>query len=80
MKPITVRCMDLLHAKQGIRVSPDNLCLLAGAGAVLDVLFWLLCNPGEAVLIPGPIYPAFINDLTVSEGREAEKKIENAQV
>jgi hypothetical protein len=37
----------------------------AGAGAVLDTLFFCLCNPGDGVLIPAPYYPAFDNDLQV---------------
>ncbi|KAF5840409.1 pyridoxal phosphate-dependent transferase [Dunaliella salina] len=50
---------------KGIEVDPANLVIQVGAGAILDTLFWLICEPNDAVLIPGPIYPAFMNDLTV---------------
>jgi 1-aminocyclopropane-1-carboxylate synthase len=46
-------------------VDPSHLALLAGAGAVLEILFHSLCGPGEAVLLPSPIYPAFLNDMEV---------------
>jgi hypothetical protein len=38
----------------------------AGCSAILDSLFYCLCDEGEGVLIPAPYYPAFDNDLQVS--------------
>uniref|UniRef100_A0A7S0RJE5 Aminotransferase class I/classII large domain-containing protein n=1 Tax=Chlamydomonas leiostraca TaxID=1034604 RepID=A0A7S0RJE5_9CHLO len=52
---------------KGIDVNPGDLVMLAGAGAVLDTLFWSICGPGEGVLLPKPIYPAFLNDLEVRD-------------
>ena len=51
---------------QGATVDPDHLTLSAGAGAILDNLFFMLGNPGDGVLIPAPYYPAFDIDLQVS--------------
>lgn len=35
----------------------------AGCTAILDNLFYALCDEGDGVLIPAPYYPAFDNDL-----------------
>lgn len=48
-------------------IDPDHLLLGCGCGAIIDQLFFLLCAPGDAVLIPAPYYPAFDNDLTVRD-------------
>ncbi|KAK9826329.1 hypothetical protein WJX74_009564 [Apatococcus lobatus] len=50
---------------QGLKVDPEHLTLAAGAGAILDNLFFMLGNPGDGVLIPAPYYPAFDIDLQV---------------
>jgi 1-aminocyclopropane-1-carboxylate synthase len=47
---------------------PDGISVSAGCGAVLDALIFCLCDPGDAVLIPSPYYPAFDNDLVVKAG------------
>lgn len=31
----------------------------AGCSAILDNLFYCLCDEGDGVLIPSPYYPAF---------------------
>ena len=54
-----------LVALQGVMVDPEHLTLSAGAGAILDNLFFMLGNPGDGVLIPAPYYPAFDIDLQV---------------
>lgn len=52
----------------GYAFDPAGFCVSAGCGAVLDNLMFLLCEAGDAVLIPSPYYPAFDNDLTVKAG------------
>ncbi|KAI7841266.1 hypothetical protein COHA_005039 [Chlorella ohadii] len=47
----------------GFAVDPSKLCISAGCTAILDNLFYALCDEGEGVLIPAPYYPAFDNDL-----------------
>ena len=44
-------------------VLPENLALGNGCGSVLDTLFHILCDDGEACLLPSPCYPTFINDI-----------------
>ncbi|EFN53200.1 hypothetical protein CHLNCDRAFT_137035 [Chlorella variabilis] len=53
------------HVVPGHKVEPGNVVIAAGAGALLDSLFWCICDAGEGVLIPAPYYPAFDNDLQV---------------
>lgn len=55
----------LHHLLQGNAVNPTNLVVLAGAGAIIENLFWCIGEAGQCVLIPRPYYPAFDNDLQV---------------
>jgi len=41
----------------------EQLVVLAGAGVVLEMLFYALCDPGDGVLIPTPSYAGFWPDL-----------------
>lgn len=41
----------------------EQLVVLAGAGSVLEMLCYALCDPGEGVLIPTPSYAGFWPDL-----------------
>ena len=59
-----------LLAGFGVAVPPDEVTVMAGCGAVLDALFWCICESGDGVLIPAPFYPAFVNDLEVRAGCE----------
>ena len=52
-------------------VHPDQLCVSAGCGAVIDNLFLAITSPGDGVLIPAPYYPAFDTDLRVRNGTVA---------
>lgn len=44
---------------------PLPCCHTAGCSAILDSLFYCVCDEGDGVLIPAPYYPAFDNDLQV---------------
>jgi len=44
-------------------VVPEQVAVLAGAGSVLEILFFCLADPGDAVLIPTPSYAGFWPDL-----------------
>lgn len=43
--------------------SPSNLITASGAGACLDMLTSVLCDPGDQVLVQGPTYGGFARDL-----------------
>ncbi len=47
----------------GRTFEPANIAVLAGAGSVLEILFYVLADPGEAVLVPTPSYSGFWADL-----------------
>jgi len=47
----------------GREVAPEHLAVLNGAGSVLELLFYILCDPGDGVLVPTPSYTGFWSDL-----------------
>lgn len=47
----------------GRAVEAEQLAVVAGAGAVLELLFYALADPGDAVLVPTPSYAGFWTDL-----------------
>lgn len=47
-------------------IQPKHIALAAGASAVLNSLFFLLGDPGDACLIPAPYYAAFENDMNLA--------------
>lgn len=47
----------------GRTIHPDSIFTLAGAGAVLEAVFYALCDPGDGVLVPTPGYAGFWMDL-----------------
>ncbi len=75
-----------LFAAKGARVDPDQIFLTASTSEAYGMLFRLLGDPGDQILIPRPSYPLFgylaaLNDLeTVSYplrlGREGRWRID----
>jgi aspartate/methionine/tyrosine aminotransferase len=53
--------------RQRIDVSPDRIALTASTSDAYSLLFKLLCNPGDDVLVPRPSYPLF-DHLTRLDG------------
>jgi len=47
------------YADRGVQVSPDELILTTSTSEGYSFLFRLLCEPGDAVLVPSPSYPLF---------------------
>ena len=58
-------------ARRGFTVAPDRIALTASTSEAYAWLFKLLCDAGDAVLVPRPSYPLF-EHLTVLEGIEAQ--------
>ena len=58
------------HARRGVTIDPDHVVLAASTSEAYTWLFKLLCDPGEAVLVPRPSYPLF-EHLTALEGVRA---------
>ncbi len=54
-------------AGRGLSITPERLCLTASTSEAYAFLFKLLCNPGDAVLVPAPSYPLFEYLATLEE-------------
>ncbi len=46
-------------SRRGLAVDPGSLVLTASTSEAYSFLFKLLCDPGQAVLVPAPSYPLF---------------------
>src|SRR6185295_14291211 len=55
------------HARRQATVDPERVVLAASTSEAYTWLFKLLCDPGDAVLVPRPSYPLF-EHLTALEG------------
>src|ERR1700674_1431105 len=47
------------YARRGLAVSPDHLALTSSTSEAYSLLFKVLCDPGDEVLVPRPSYPLF---------------------
>ena len=47
-----------------LEVKPEHLYFTSGCTALLDQLFWTLCDEGDGVLIGMPMYGGFVSDMT----------------
>jgi alanine-synthesizing transaminase len=47
------------YGQRGIQVDPEQLALTASSSEAYSLLFKLLCDPGDEVLVPAPSYPLF---------------------
>ncbi len=47
------------YAEKGSRLSADDLVLTTSTSEAYSFVFRLLCDPGDAVLVPAPSYPLF---------------------
>jgi alanine-synthesizing transaminase len=59
------------YAEKGSSVSFDDLVLTTSTSEAYSFVFRLLCNPGDAVLVPAPSYPLFdflgdLNDVRLA--------------
>jgi aspartate/methionine/tyrosine aminotransferase len=52
----------------GRPIAADHVAVLAGAGSVLEILFYTLADPGDGVLVPTPSYAGFWSDLETRDG------------
>jgi len=70
------------YLERGCAVSPSDIFLTASTSESYSLLFKLLCDPGDAVLVPRPSYPLFeylagVNDVdTVPYGLSVDRRWE----
>jgi aspartate/methionine/tyrosine aminotransferase len=55
------------YRRRGLHVDPDRIVLTASTSEAYAMLFKMLADPGEAILIPRPSYPLF-DHLATLEG------------
>ncbi|MFA5026642.1 MAG: pyridoxal phosphate-dependent aminotransferase [Candidatus Methylomirabilota bacterium] len=59
------------YRRRGVPLDPGRVALTASTSEAYSLLFKLLCDPGDRVLVPVPSYPLF-DYLTRLEGVEAD--------
>ncbi len=47
------------YGERGVELSPEDLILTTSTSEAYSFIFRLLCDPGDAVLVPTPSYPLF---------------------
>jgi aspartate/methionine/tyrosine aminotransferase len=57
--PLAREAVAADFARRGAAVGPGAIALTASSSESYALLFKLLCNPGDAVLVPQPSYPLF---------------------
>ncbi|MFG2298124.1 aminotransferase class I/II-fold pyridoxal phosphate-dependent enzyme [Streptomyces sp. NPDC048603] len=57
------RVAALLSATCRTPLDPEDLVVISGATGALDAIASVLCDPGEAIVVPSPYYGAFDTDL-----------------
>lgn len=58
----------LLSGGSRVTLDPDDLIVVSGATAALDMVATALCDPGDAIVVPAPYYGAFDTDLCGRSG------------
>ena len=58
------------YARRRVAADPERIILTASTSEAYSLLFKMLCNPGDAVLVPVPSYPLF-DHLTQLDGVRA---------
>lgn len=68
--PIAREAVSRDFARRGLEVPPSRVVLTASTSEAYSLLFKLLCDPGDRVLVPAPSYPLF-DHLTRLDAVEA---------
>ena len=69
--PAARRSVSYDFHRRGVHVAPERIVLTASTSEAYSLLFKLLCDPGDAVLVPRPSYP-LVEHLTDLDGITAE--------
>ena len=65
--PEARRAVAADYRRRGFEVAPERIVLTASTSDAYSLLFKLLCDPGDEVLVPRPSYPLF-EHLTALDG------------
>ena len=55
--------------RRGVAVSPDQILVTSGSSPALLLVFNLLLDPGDEIIVPTPHYPCYPNMIAVCGGR-----------
>jgi aspartate/methionine/tyrosine aminotransferase len=55
--------------RRGVTVDPERILVTSGSSAALLLVFHLLLDPGDEIIIPTPHYPCYPNMVEVCGGR-----------
>lgn len=55
--------------RRGVRVDPERIVVTSGSSAALLLVFNLLLDPGDEIIMPTPHYPCYPNMVEVCGGR-----------
>jgi alanine-synthesizing transaminase len=69
--PEARRAVSSDFLRRGVSVSPERIVLTASTSEAYSLLFKLLCDPGDTVLVPRPSYP-LVEHLTQLDGVVSE--------
>lgn len=64
------------YARRGTGVAADRIVLTSGTSEAYSLLFKLLCEPGDCVLVPAPSYPLFDHLAQLEAVRTATYRLE----
>lgn len=54
---------NFLARTTGVEMQAEQIAVGSGASAILDMMMYAICEPGDGVLIPAPYYAGFDHDL-----------------
>jgi len=63
-------------ARRGLAVAPDRIALTASTSEAYGLLFKLLCDAGDSVLVPRPSYPLFGHLMDLESVRAVPYRLE----
>jgi aspartate/methionine/tyrosine aminotransferase len=55
--------------RRGVAISPDRIIVTSGSSPALLLVFELLLDPGDEIIMPTPHYPCYPNMIAVCGGR-----------
>jgi hypothetical protein len=65
------------YRRRGLSVPPERIVLTASTSEAYSLLFKLLCDPGDEVLVPQPSYPLFEHLTSLDGVRAVPYRIEH---
>ncbi len=77
--PLREAIADHYRATYGVAVSPDQIVVTPGTSPAMLLLFGLLLNPGDEVVLSNPYYACYPNFIRYSEGVPAYVDIAEAE-